>query len=283
MLTVLVTGATGKIGSALVRTLQAHQHVHVVALARNVEELHEQNVTWVSADVRSETFRDVVAKFQPDTVVHAAWDYSSDTNLAQCATAFSSILSCTTVKRVIYLSSVAVYGARKAEMTCDESDSLETGYLDEYAEQKRQAEFTLQEISASVDRAVEVIVLRPCRVCKQLPRIMKVNQWIRFPSPHAISRQFVHIQDAVSVITYLSLYSFGSERSYLVYNLASSPIRVKTFWFPVAAVRHSFAILWYISGWKRVAPRKWLSYLYTPQVDGKKACVLCLDTYRRVE
>ena len=70
---VLVLGATGNLGSAVVERLKARPDVQVVALARRVPEpeARDQRVAYRAADITTDDLDDLVA--DADAVVHLAW------------------------------------------------------------------------------------------------------------------------------------------------------------------------------------------------------------------
>lgn len=70
---VLVTGASGFIGSHVVRTLQRLQGVEVVATGRNEERLAQLGVPFVSVDLHDHP-TDLYTRFhEPQALIHLAW------------------------------------------------------------------------------------------------------------------------------------------------------------------------------------------------------------------
>src|SRR3712207_6393018 len=69
---VLVTGATGNVGSSLLRSLAAADRVsEIVGLARRPASFDLPKTTWVRADVGSDPLEPVFRGM--DAVVHLAW------------------------------------------------------------------------------------------------------------------------------------------------------------------------------------------------------------------
>jgi nucleoside-diphosphate-sugar epimerase len=69
---VVITGATGMVGSSVTRTLAADPAVgEVVGLARRVPDVRLDNVTWRRADMRHDDLADAFRG--ADAVVHLAW------------------------------------------------------------------------------------------------------------------------------------------------------------------------------------------------------------------
>ncbi|MFM9372633.1 NAD-dependent epimerase/dehydratase family protein [Streptomyces sp. Da 82-17] len=73
--TVVVTGATGNVGTALVRALAADEQVaRIVGLARRVPEWDLPRTRWTSVDLSSASSEELTALFRgADVVVHLAW------------------------------------------------------------------------------------------------------------------------------------------------------------------------------------------------------------------
>src|SRR4051812_30848740 len=71
---VVITGATGNVGTSLVRTLGADDRVdEVVGIARRLPELGFPKTTWIQADVEADAGRLVELFAGADAVVHLAW------------------------------------------------------------------------------------------------------------------------------------------------------------------------------------------------------------------
>ena len=70
---VLVTGASGFIGSHVVRALQRLQRIEVIATGRNEERLAQLGVPFVSVDLHDRP-TDLYTRFQePQALIHLAW------------------------------------------------------------------------------------------------------------------------------------------------------------------------------------------------------------------
>ncbi|MCI5058861.1 MAG: NAD-dependent epimerase/dehydratase family protein, partial [Flavobacteriales bacterium] len=120
--TVLITGATGYIGSLLIdHIVRENEQIKIIALGRKdcPSKLNHPRVKYFKTDIRSNAVKEIVEQNEPDIVVHLAavvnpgkdntreLAYDIDVN----ATA-SLLKACTSaeVKKFIYLSSGAVYG-----------------------------------------------------------------------------------------------------------------------------------------------------------------------------
>ena len=123
---ILVTGATGFIGLPLARHLVGQGH-EVLALSRSPLE-SEKYINWLSADLSfPETYQDAIRSFEPEIVIHLAWqdipDFSfekSENNLNQSLDFFSYIISLGGCKKIIVSGSCFEFNRLNGE--CLESD-----------------------------------------------------------------------------------------------------------------------------------------------------------------
>ena len=83
-LKILVTGASGFIGSKLVTKLSLSGH-DVMGLTRssNKKNLNE-NIQWLCADLSlSDTYKEEVKNFKPNVVIHLSWQDIPDFSLSK--------------------------------------------------------------------------------------------------------------------------------------------------------------------------------------------------------
>lgn len=143
--TIMITGAAGLIGNAIIDMLMAKGNIKVVAADRNAERLqvrfgdYKENFIPVIADVNNAAeCESIFAENRIDYVIHAAsntspLDYANkpvDTictniiathNLLECCRKYS-------VKRFMFCSSVEAYGMGSDDV--EEFDELYSGYVD---------------------------------------------------------------------------------------------------------------------------------------------------------
>jgi nucleoside-diphosphate-sugar epimerase len=164
-----VTGGTGLIGRALVRRLLA-ENVEVRLLARpgaQISDLVSRGVRVISGDLRDEVaIAQVVAR--ADSVFHLAAKMDSsgpksaflEANVLGTESVLKASLAAK-VGRVVYASSVAVYGLAKPGETIDESTALDDQpeRRDFYAQSKILAD----QLASSFSRktSLPVTILRP--------------------------------------------------------------------------------------------------------------------------
>jgi UDP-glucose 4-epimerase len=124
---VVVTGATGNVGSALVRALVAEERVdEILGVARRRPEWPMAKTTWATADVSRD---DLTGLFRgADAVVHLAWliQPSHDqpvlraTNVDGSRRVFEAALA-VGVPAIVYASSIGAYAAGPKDRAVDES------------------------------------------------------------------------------------------------------------------------------------------------------------------
>ena len=128
MIKILVTGASGFVGKHILNELKDTDH-HILALTR--QDINFDGVEVLCGDLNNiEKLKSKIIDFQPDTVIHLAWqgipDYSesiSRVNLINSIDLLDFILSSTRCKKLLVSGSCWEYGKR--EGTCKESDPVD--------------------------------------------------------------------------------------------------------------------------------------------------------------
>jgi UDP-glucose 4-epimerase len=169
---VVVTGATGNVGTSLVKALADDPEISsVVGLARRAPRVAVPKVSWVEANVCS---TELAPHFEnADAVVHLAWliQPSRDretlraTNFAGSARVFDAVASAG-VPALIYASSVGAYAPGPKDRRVDESwptEGIESSF---YARDKADVERLLDDFE-SAQPAVRVVRLRPALIFKR--------------------------------------------------------------------------------------------------------------------
>lgn len=278
---ILVTGAGGYLGLKIVSELVNKEYVEsVLGIARREQSFVHEKVSWFIADLQDQEYKGVFDTYAPDVVIHTAWDMDSQENQEIAERVLKLALEKESVKKIIYLSSVVVYGTREKNNFCDEKDPLVDGVRGPYGIQKVATEKALQSMYKQNPRGIEISVLRPVGVYEVLPKLMDINRVVPFPSPHPIFRQFLHTQDLVESVIFLIQNT--QQEGITIYNLAPQPSYLKVFYAPTWLVTLFFAVLWRLFKYKRSAPGKWRIFLHPPLVDGSKGRGLLSGEYRNI-
>ncbi|WP_432476148.1 NAD-dependent epimerase/dehydratase family protein [Nocardioides sp. GXQ0305] len=165
---IAITGATGNVGTALLRRLTTSQEHELVGLARRLPEGDDGGVEWVAVDltggddsVLREAFRGA------DAVVHLAWGFqpSHDTEyLARLGVGGTRRVlvaaTATGVPHLVHMSSVGAYSPGPAVEPVDESWPTEGVAGSPYSRHKVRAERLLDAYERD-DGPVTITRLRP--------------------------------------------------------------------------------------------------------------------------
>ena len=242
--TVLVTGATGLIGKALIGQLLMDESISVVALARDRDKAHRvlpidnSRLHMYFGDIRSFQFADIAEDV--DYIVHAASVTASrsfvekpiETSMTSIEGAVNVLEYAATksVKKIVYLSSMEVYGAPQTdekitESNCCNIDTMETRAS--YPESKRMCESLCR--AYYVEKGVPAVVLRLTqtfgpgveyndgRVFAEFARCALEGRDIILKTKGETKRSYLHVTDAVNAII-IALMNGKSGESYNVAN-----------------------------------------------------------------
>jgi UDP-glucose 4-epimerase len=169
---VVVTGATGNVGSSLVGALVAEPAVtSIVGVARRRPALDLPKVQWVAADVSRD---DLDGPFRgADAVVHLAWliqpshrlDVLEATNVAGSKRVFEAAARCG-AGALVYASSVGAYSPGSKDIPVDEEWPTEGIASSFYSRHKAATERMLDRL-AEEHPSMRVVRLRPALIFKR--------------------------------------------------------------------------------------------------------------------
>jgi UDP-glucose 4-epimerase len=165
---VAIVGATGNVGSALLRALGRDERVReIVGIARRRPRADAEKVTWVTADIARED-ADLVAAFGgADVVVHLAWliqpsrdpETLAAVNVEGSRRVFDAALQAG-AGTLVFASSVGAYSAGPKDRPVDESWPTDGIPTSTYSMHKSRCERMLDELEAGRPH-LRVVRLRP--------------------------------------------------------------------------------------------------------------------------
>src|ERR687893_1838634 len=236
---VVVVGATGNIGTSLLRSLADEEKVEsILGLARRLPDLEMPKVEWRAADVTSD---DLAPHFRgADAVVSLHWliQPSRDLNKlwmvnVEGNSRLMRAVGEAGVPALLYSSSVGVYSPGPKDRYVDESWPRDGVATSHYGRQKAEVERRLDRFEAE-NEGVRVIRVRPALVFKReaaegirrlfggpfFPSFLARPELINYvPRIENLRAQVVHSYD-VGEAYRLAL--FGDVRG--AYNLATDPV-----------------------------------------------------------
>jgi UDP-glucose 4-epimerase len=212
---VVVTGATGNVGTSLVEALRSDHAVDsIVGLARRPPDWSLPKVEWVAADIVTD---DLVPLFRgADAVVHLAWliqpshqlDVVRAVNVEGSGRVFKAVAEAG-VRTLVYASSVGAYSPGPKDRPVDESWPTAGIGSSFYARHKSEVERLLDTFESEHPR-VRVVRLRPGLIFKReaasgirrlffgplVPTRLLRPQWIPLvPRQERLVFQCVHSSD----------------------------------------------------------------------------------------
>jgi UDP-glucose 4-epimerase len=236
---VAVTGATGNVGTSLLRALEADPQVEeIVGIARRRPRVEPAKVEWVEADVVTD---DLVPLLRgADAVVHLAWliQPSRDRAATRAANVDGSarVFRATAdagVPALVYASSVGAYSPGPKHTRVDESWPTEGIPTSFYARDKADVERLLDRFEAEHGQ-VRVVRLRPGLVFKReaATEIRRLFAGPFLPSP-LMRRELIPVVPRIERLRFQAVHSDDVGEAYRLaavrdvrgaFNVAAEPV-----------------------------------------------------------
>lgn len=165
---VLVTGATGFVGSRLSELLAEREKANVTGIGRSLDRvsyLSDKGVNLQAVDILdTDALKEVVEGKQ--IIIHTAAILDADADKAQAVNVDATeilveLAAGAGVNRIVHVSTVGVYDMSNTDEV-DESTPLATGHSSVYPRTKAQAE--VRAIEAAEGTAVEISIVRPSMI-----------------------------------------------------------------------------------------------------------------------
>ncbi|MDP2856009.1 MAG: NAD-dependent epimerase/dehydratase family protein [bacterium] len=300
---VLITGSAGYIGSLLVnRFLQDKRITKIIGidLRKRPKRIPDNpKLSWLKFDLTKDGWQKIVLENgMPDVVIHCAFKIRSAfgiikiterKNLEICRKVFQFCFE-NNVKKLIYLSSVAAYGAKKENIGAllKESDLLQET-TSPYGNQKRLTENELNKLKREYNPESDVCILRLNSVTGPIGQslsskfglvtiLTKVFPFVMELSPEW-ARQFVHEKDVANAIEFF-VFKNPEQSSFEVFNVASktflktsqiaNALNKKTIKLPAGLVKLGLTLFWPLSFGKLIPPSAVSGLTYPINVDISK-------------
>lgn len=237
---IVVTGATGNVGSSVVRALAADDRVEeIIGLARRMPSWSVPRTRWHGADVARDELEPLFEG--ADAVIHLAWVIQPSRDGAELervnvhgSRRVFEAAARAGVRTLVHASSVGVYSTGPKDRRVDEAWAREGTESSFYARHKAAAEHALDEIEASAPQ-LRVVRLRPGLIFQReagpeirrlfagplLPaRLLRPGALPLLPLPARLALQAVHGDD-VGEAYRLAVLSPDARGAY---NLAAEPV-----------------------------------------------------------
>lgn len=240
--TIFITGGAGYVGEMLCEQLGKREDVRqIIALDKEPQSDYSRQlpkVNYIHANTSDDTWQDEVAKYEPDTVIHTAWQiralYGGDDitwkwNIDGSDNVFRFAFEQPSVKKLIYFSTASSYSARKdnrfEHLFTEDEGFRDDDYL--YAKEKKVTEEHLRAMYEQYQKEgkmlPQVTVVRPAAITGPRGRFMRirfglqsalqgnlekgfVNRIIKLltsfvPATKGWVRQFIHEDDVNDIVT----------------------------------------------------------------------------------
>lgn len=260
--TIFITGGAGYVGEMLCDQFSKRDDVGtIITLDKEPQSEFSKTipkVVYIEHNMADDGWQDTVAAYNPDTVIHTAWQiramYGNNSeqwrwNVEGSAAVFDFALRQSSVKKLIYFSTASSYSARKDnrfEHLFTEAEGFRPDdYI--YAHEKKVVEEQLQAKVAAAGRPdVRVVVVRPAAITGPRGRYMRMRFGLQsalqgnlkgssvyklvtlltafVPATKGWVRQFIHEDDVNDIVQYFTFND--APTAYEIYNITpvSEPV-----------------------------------------------------------
>jgi nucleoside-diphosphate-sugar epimerase len=263
--TIFITGGAGYVGEMLCDQLAKRAEVkQIIALDKEPQSDFSKKipkVVYVQANLADSSWQTEVAQYQPDTVIHTAWQIRAmygdaatqwKWNVGGSDNVFDFAFQHNWVKKLVYFSTASSYSARQ-DNRFEHLFTEAEGFRDDdyiYAKEKKVTEEHLQAKYDTTNRTdLAVVVVRPAAITGPRGRYMRIRFGLQsalqgnlkgnpiyklvtlltsfVPATKGWVRQFIHEDDVNDIVTHFTFNDAPSR--YEVYNITpvSEPVYAK--------------------------------------------------------
>ncbi len=192
--TILITGGAGYVGEMLCHQFSQREEVEsIITIDKEPQSDFSKQIPklkYIQANLADETWQQEVAKLEPDSIVHTAWQIRAmygeakkqwRYNVEASEAVFNFAYSQPSVKKLVYFSTASSYAARP-DNTIEHSFTEAEGFREDsyiYAHEKKVVEEILQKKNADAlaSNAVvpQVTILRPAAITGPRGRYMRIR------------------------------------------------------------------------------------------------------------
>lgn len=263
--TIFITGGAGYVGEMLCDQFAKRSDVkQIITLDKEPQtEFSKQipKLVYIQQNMADDGWQEQVAAYNPDTVIHTAWQIRAmygdakeqwRWNVKGSDKIFDFAIAQGSVKKLIYFSTASSYSARK-DNRFEHLFTEDEGFRDDdyiYAHEKKVTEERLSEKFKATNRSdLSVVVVRPAAITGPRGRYMRIRFGLQsalqgnlkgspvykmvtlltsfVPATKTWVRQFIHEDDVNDLVQYFTFNNAPS--NYEVYNITpvSEPVYAK--------------------------------------------------------